>query len=137
MRVYVAGRTSMIAEVRIVQSWLRGEDHEITHDWTKTVEAHGDGVKGELDDDFRRECAELDMDGVIAADAFIMLTGENMSGTLIELGAALMRQLPCAVIGEPERDSVFYELEFVTRMPADLGAQSVFEQLRHWLLLHE
>lgn len=113
--VYVAGKTDDYENVRSVQELCRRVGLHVTHDWTETVEANGAGLKGKISDELRREFAYADAEGVREADLLIMLCSPGLCGTLIEFGIAAEREMPIVVVGTPERDSVFFELEDVSR----------------------
>lgn len=115
MDIYVAGKTDDWPRVRQVQEFCEKLGHRITFDWTKTVEALGpDSGLDPNDEDFRRECAVEDRRGTQEADLLIMLTYTGLCGTLIECGMALGLGTPVLVIGNPERNSVFFALDEVT-----------------------
>lgn len=116
-KVYVAGKTNNYREVREVQQICRSLGLEITHDWTQVIGEVGEdgGLKGEASDSKRQQWAIDDVQGVRAADLFIMLCSPGVCGTLIEFGIAVELELPIVIIGTPERDSVFFELPNVTR----------------------
>lgn len=108
MDIYVAGKTDDWERVRRVQESLIELGHMITYDWTVNVEDDEDtGL--EADDLTRKEWADDDEVGVKQADLVIfMIESEGLSGTLIELGMALAFQKDIIVVGEPERNSVFF-----------------------------
>jgi len=118
--VYVAGKTDDWQKVRKIQALLIDRGMHITFDWTAIIEEIGPrgGLKGEVADDFRAQCAENDREGVRNADLFVMLCGKGLCGTLIEFGMASILEMPIIVVGEPERDSVFFELPEVERCPS-------------------
>lgn len=115
--VYVASKTHNYPRVREVQGLCRQLDLHVTFDWTITVEAVGidGGLKGQLDDPTRRTAAYNDLEGVRDADLLILLCYPGMCGTLIEFGIAAEREIPIILVGTPERDSVFFELDNVVR----------------------
>lgn len=122
--VYVAGKTDDWKHVREVQKLCVERGLRITFDWTAIIAEIGPrgGLKGEVDDEFRRECAYNDLKGVREADLLIMLCYPKLCGTLIEFGMAAEREMPIVVVGTPERDSVFFELDTVIRCDGeDLG----------------
>lgn len=116
MDIYVAGKTNDWPRVRQVQEFCERLGHRITYDWTKTVERVGPDActTGGVDEEFRRECAIEDQRGTREADLLIMLCSGGLCGTLIEAGMALGLGTPVLVIGEPERNSVFFALDEVT-----------------------
>lgn len=96
MKIYVAGKFGMGAEldaIRHVQTTLVAAGHSIAHDWTRV---EGTAEQGTWPADrrrvFRALCAKLDIDGVRAADAVVVLMDDcaySYRGTWTEIGAAL------------------------------------------------
>lgn len=120
MEVYVAGKTDDWRRVRRVQEACVRMGHTITFDWTRVIEREGtDAGLDPEQKDFRQACAIHDQVGVEKADLFIMCCHPGLCGTLIEFGMAAMRRIPIIVLGEPERNSVFFELPGVTMAPLD------------------
>lgn len=118
MNVYVASSTKNIPTVRRIQHTALAYGHRITSDWTKAVERYGEnpGVDT-LDKAIAKECALEDARGVRGADLVIVLCHPDMRGTWIEIGMALAWQIPVWLVGEPERDSVFFQIdEIITPM---------------------
>lgn len=117
MKVYVAGRTNMIDQVRVLQRLVTNHGHEITFDWTAVIEAiGGDSNEKNIAPTAQRANAIKDMVGVQDCDVLIMQCGPGMCGTLIEVGMALALGKKVWIIGSPERESVFFHLDNVTRM---------------------
>lgn len=117
-KVYVAGKTDDYVRVRQAQVMCRATGLEVTFDWTQVVEEIGakGGLKGEVSDEFRRECAYNDLNGVRIADLCVAVVDfPGLCGTLIEVGIAAELELPTIIVGKPERDSVFFELDNITR----------------------
>lgn len=119
MKIYVAGKTDDWPRVKTVQEMLKRLDHEITFDWTRIVSEVGPDTGLTADEEFRRVCAENDRIGVDEADLLVMLCYPGLCGTLIEFGMAASRRIPILVIGEPERNSIFFALDHVTRVGDD------------------
>lgn len=119
MRVYVAGRTNNLDEVRAVQDVVRASAGVITHDWTQVVEEVGnyrDEGTEPPHPGFLRICANQDRDGVLNADLVVVVCSRGLNGTLIEMGMALAWKKPVWVINEPERESVFFYMDDVERV---------------------
>lgn len=118
--IYVAGKTDDWERVQRIQEALVNLGHGITYDWTQIVEEVGPeaGVDGTLDERKRRECADDDMVGVRNADLIIACMSKGVCGTLIEIGMALVYDPPEGIIlvGEPERDSIFFALPNIHRV---------------------
>lgn len=118
MEIYVAGKTNDWERVRRIQEMCGRLGHGITFDWTQTIEVNGPDacVDGTLPDEFKRECAENDREGVRSADLVIACVDyPGLSGTLIEIGMAIAWQIDLIIVGEPERRSVFFELHGIRR----------------------
>lgn len=119
MDIYVAGKTDDWERVRQVQQMCERLGHNITYDWTKTVEEVGPDEGLTASEEFRCECAEYDRQGTRASDLLIMLCYPGLCGTLIECGMAIGLGIPVLVLGEPERNSVFFSLRDVTQADTD------------------
>lgn len=114
LRVYVAGagRDLQRVEAFVASMQLRG--HVLAHDWLHHVRAAS--VAGQEDKDLpdvhAARMAQGDLEGLIAADAFVLLApGEGGSGAWTEFGFALaIFQGPVVVAGPHARRSVFTRL---------------------------
>jgi hypothetical protein len=111
MKVYVAMRFDRRDEARRLMDELERLGHSITRDWTthKSI-----GRKGS-DPELSRTYATEDLDGVLAADAMIMIPEPIPAGTGMhtELGAAICKQLESGrprifVAGEGNGGSLMY-----------------------------
>lgn len=118
MDIYVAGKTDDWERVRRIQETVTIElGHEITHDWTAKIEQDGEDVGLKAGDRDRREWADDDQIGVKQADLVIVCVDyAGLSGTLIELGMALAYEKDIIVVGEPERNSIFFSNELITHV---------------------
>jgi nucleoside 2-deoxyribosyltransferase len=92
MRVYVAGKYGDTTNPRVqeIQNELRAAGHKITYDWTSDAQ---EGTNQ----------AMADMNGVLTADAFVLVTEEHAvvyCGAICELGMALASGIPVYVIGD-------------------------------------
>jgi nucleoside 2-deoxyribosyltransferase len=130
VKIYVAGKTNDWERVRRVQNLCKRYGHEITFDWTKSVEVAGldDGLVDPAD---RLAAAQNDLKGVHDCQLVIALVDHaNLSGTLIEIGIAIGTGKSVWTVGEPDRRSVFYDLPFVKQIPdlLDLALDLPFEQ---------
>lgn len=120
MRLYVAGSTKAIPDVRAVIEICRYGGHEITFDWT--------GEEGEIRSDWSAngeraaELATLERDAVNTADALVLVAppeGVPGLGCWTEVGMALGRGIPVLLVGTP-RESVFWYLPHVRRTSLSL-----------------
>jgi hypothetical protein len=89
MRIYVASKFENKARTREIMAILEGAGHWITYDWTQD-----DGV-------LKQAQAVADLDGVLEADAFVLLVEEDLPycSTLVEFGAALGAGTPVFIVG--------------------------------------
>jgi len=100
MKVYVAGSSKSILGPTIWMGHLRKAGHEITFDWTTDVIA----------DKKDAECAVNDVNGVLTADAIIMVLDgvHTQRGTYVEMGIALGAGKPVYLYEDKAHsDSVF------------------------------
>lgn len=117
LSVYVAGASKNIERAEAFMARVRGNDDifEIAYDWTKDVRAAMTaGVTDHaLTDEQRAVFAMQDMEGVLKADAFVLLAETPMSGGHpIELGMAIaQRRLSpnekLIIVSGGERRSIF------------------------------
>jgi hypothetical protein len=110
LKIYVASKFENKQQVRAVQQRLIDLGHTISHDWTN--EAEGDRKGPELDA-YLQECAIKDYNGVLEADAVLLITQPNMRGAFTELGMALAWGRVCYVVG---RTGNIFE-----HLPTDFG----------------
>jgi len=126
MKIFVSGQIKDLENVRNIQQRLIDAGHQITHDWTRNETGdkmlEGDDAKlADLVETGRR--AELDIQGVIDADAYVMCSDNLKSGKgmYVELGAALAlsvtRDSPKVyIVGALNHMSVFYFHPAVVRL---------------------
>jgi hypothetical protein len=118
MKIFVSGQIDDIANVRSVQSKLVAAGHTITHDWTRNET--GDKMLAKPEDKLRDiqetgRRAELDINGVVDCDAYVICTDNEKvgKGMYVELGAALALQATTNkpkifLLGNMNHMSVFY-----------------------------
>ncbi len=109
MKIYVAGSSLEISAVQQAQTEVRAAGHEITEDWTLSLTEVFKHQGKELAR-FLHHNARADMDGVILADAIILLNDPKCGGAYVELGIALAFRIPVFVIGREKRDILFFHL---------------------------
>lgn len=107
MKIYVASSFEQKEATKQAHELLERAGHEITLDWTTHKWLNGE------DDDQKevlyREYAVADVEGVMAADVFILLLGERKSaGAHIELGIALGAMKRIFLVGEIKDETLFY-----------------------------
>jgi hypothetical protein len=117
MKIFISGQIDESASIKKLFELLKSENHEITHDWTKTDKFLGDRESklANLEESGRR--AEADIQGVLDCDIYI-LSSDNKNvgkGMYVELGAALalkqskLTNLPeIYIIGPLNHMSIFY-----------------------------
>jgi nucleoside 2-deoxyribosyltransferase len=92
VRVYVAAKYEERARlVPEVYAKLREGGHVITHDWTGESD---DNIPPREIDAYHAACASDDIDGVMRADALVLLPHERGKGLYVELGIAFARKIP-------------------------------------------
>jgi hypothetical protein len=111
MKIFVTGQWDSREEIQQIYNVLINEGHTITHDWTVS-----DGIGSPEDN--RHEAgkrAAKDLDGVLAADAYIYCSNHLTPGRgmYVELGAALAAQKLTGkpqvyLVGKLNFPSVFY-----------------------------
>lgn len=122
MDVYVATKAENYRVARIFMRAIEEAGHDITHDWTKQVEAYGAGPD---DPEFRRQCAQEDLKGVVDCDAFIIVMRKGMVGSLIEFGVAIANNKAIYMVVDSEHwpmESIFFDLPEITYMYPSLAA---------------
>lgn len=92
MKIYVASSFHNKDEVRAAQMMLRDHGHEISHDWTPDV---APGERGS--DQWNRylwNSGRKDYDGIMSADAMVILNDIRGRDMLTEYGMAMGRGIP-------------------------------------------
>lgn len=95
MKVYVASKFENQAEVRKAITLLREHGHDITFDWTQHSAV---GKSGQELQDYLRLCAVDDYDGVLFAEALVLIDHPNCKAAYTELGMALAMQARVIVV---------------------------------------
>jgi hypothetical protein len=127
MRVYVASSFSRKPDVRRVMDLLRAAGHEISYDWTPE---DASGLTAAGLEEMLRGAATRELEGVLSADAAVVLHDERGRGMATEFGVAVAARKFVVVVGaraDPtewgEMRNVFYYLPTVVH--ADDEAQAV------------
>lgn len=140
LKAYVSGRISRQVEIQAILARLREVGIEITRDWTWTPAITNEKEAAEFrkkayatrDPKYHQE-ADDDLNAVLDANVFIILTDEQGSGMYVEMGAAFagqkLRNHPQLIyaIGPHFDRMVFYQHHTVLRVNsveeiiADLG----------------
>src|SRR5271169_5229620 len=86
MKVYVSAKFNDKERVQSVYALLKQAGHTITHEWIHNKPSYPFSA----DPAFTAQCAAEDIEGVRAADLFILLSNAEPSmGASAELGAAI------------------------------------------------
>ena len=121
MKVFVSGQLLEKEKINEIYALLQNRGHVVTHDWTKTDNIVG-GYSDNVDEAALR--AKKDIDGVLAADCYIIVT-DNIKcgkGMYVELGAALAAAalkpggMEVILLGPSNHESIFYYHPQVRRM---------------------
>ena len=113
MRVFVSGQFKEKRRVREAFQSMEAAGHVVTYDWTRT-EALGKPYSLYSTEASRR--AREDINGILSADAFILMSDnrECGKGMYVELGAALAlaelrsKQIQIYIVGPMNHESIFY-----------------------------
>lgn len=108
MKIYVAAKFEDAPRVREVYAILRAHNIEITHDWTGEDIAKAQGPDGRA---YKRACATGDLNGVMTADAVLVLNHPLLYGGAAEMGMALAVGIKVFVVGAERRENIFFNLE--------------------------
>jgi len=92
LKYYVAAKFEDRARAKQVIDALIAAGHTVTYDWTQCIQCSV-------------EQAQLDKDGVMAADALVFLAGWKIRdlpylGALVEFGIAVARGIPIYLLGD-------------------------------------
>lgn len=111
MKAFVSGQLNEKVRIRAAYDQLAKAGIEVTHDWT-TTDNIGDYSANAREAGYR---AKLDVQGVIEADVYILLTDNQIcgKGMYVELGAALalasISGSPAVcIVGPRNHESIFY-----------------------------
>lgn len=139
MKVYVAAKYEAKDLTRTWYERLRAAGFTITHDWTNEDDAKAPA--GGLDD-YHRKCAEADVQGVVDADALLLIPHKNGQGMFVEMGIAIARNIPIVVLydinigtnrNDGFRPGVFFDLPNVRTVVNDVAALGALTKIA----LHE
>lgn len=116
-RAYIASSLENAMQVELLRNEFITAGWEITHDWTThgSVQAEGEARI--------REVAMLEVQGVLTADAMVVLL-PGARGTHVELGVAIATRTPTLIVGDTwqnGRQCAFYFAPRVWRMDAPPG----------------
>lgn len=126
MKIYVASSFVNKDAVRSAISILESAGHSITHDWT----VHDDGGRtGEELVAFLKQCAQQDFDGVVNADAILVLNHELGRGMFTEMGIAQALGKPIAVCDVDRANNIFFHMPGVRVCDSVVDAANYFGYL--------
>lgn len=110
MKVYVASKFQNKDEVRRAQALLRARGCEITHDWTNEDAGDRSGMVLEA---YLNRCAEADVQGVLSADAVLVIGYPGLRGCLVEFGMASIAGKPIYGVNREHVEQIFCHLPYV------------------------
>ncbi len=102
-RIYVAGASREVGRCATMIAELRSHGHEITHDWTRSVLAHGGGAPALAPNEERDIFFDDIAIGVRRAHFVVALApreGVITEGAWFELGVAYERKTPIILVGD-------------------------------------
>lgn len=104
MKIYLAGASEEVDQVRNYMTLVRDLGHEITHDWTELVLKQG-GNPREVSEERQQTWCLKDIQGVAGADLLWLLLPEsrNSFGAAFEFGFAYAIGAYTAVSGDWKR----------------------------------
>lgn len=105
MNIYVASSWKNQAEVKAMMAKLTAAGHLITHDWTREEATPAFLSNQEV----RNEYGWRDFQGVLDADAVVVLAHPEARDTRFEMGAAVGMQKPVVVVDPSKWDTVFMD----------------------------
>ena len=128
--VYLAADYSLKDELYILALILEAADLEVTSRW---IRAKNEPIAG-LSQERRRECAEIALEDIRAADVFVLVNpGEHANsgtgGRHVELGYALGLGKPVVVSGD--RTNVFHSLPQVRHIDQDFPLEQAVKEAYH------
>lgn len=106
MKIYVATSFANIPEAREVMARLRAAGHVITHDWT--TEAPDPAWCAPERDAYLDKCGAADYQGVVDADALVLINHPLARDAMAEFGIALGLGRPTFVLYPDRKPSVFF-----------------------------
>lgn len=111
MNIYVAGKWQDREEISKIMHRLRSIGHIITVDWTNHVNPEEQSIL--------MEWAVRDIEGVRKCDLFFGIFVKDFiyTGAVAELGAAIISNKKCWVIGQAISHCIFLHHPLVTIMP--------------------
>ena len=103
-KIYIAGASSEYARVREIMGAARAQYHEITFDWTRSVErlVLANMSEASLFDDEASASVATDLDGVRACDTFVLVVPRSTVitwGAPIEMGYAYALHKRILILG--------------------------------------
>lgn len=125
MKFYISAKFNDKERVKQVYVLLKAAGHTITHEWVHNEASY----PFHANPTFTAQCASEDIDGVLAADVFVLLSNTEPSmGASAELGAAIASYLtfkkPRIYVVGPH-----FDMNFCFFHPAVVRKESVEEVL--------
>ena len=110
MRVYVAAKSEEAPRARALMTALESRGHVVTHDWTRES---AEGLDGPARIEYLRRCAFADVEGVVSADALVIICHPKGSGQYTELGIAIGLGKPIIVMDRARSSNIFLNLPII------------------------
>ena len=113
MLVYLAAPWVDKQQAQEVADILGRQGHCITTRWWEHRDVPGYRTGNETRDELAElaEQAQLDLDGVLGADVFVLLNSQVSEGKAVETGVALCSGMPIIVLGK--RSNLFHYCDMV------------------------
>ncbi len=112
MKLYFAGRTSSAAAINTMIEQAEEDGHEITYKWTESDLLY----TRPYPIDFAGPEAKKELDGVLAAEVFVLISDKAGTGMYVELGFALAQNMTIYSVGEHHDTTLFQHLPEIKRV---------------------
>lgn len=106
MKIYIASAFGNKEEVQHLRDLLIAVGHRITRDWTVEETPQNPMTPGEREA-FDHECGRLDAAAVNEAEALVLIQHPETKNAQVELGIALGRKIPCAILHDERKPLIF------------------------------
>ncbi len=112
MKIFVAGKVGEENLVRKAMDLIKQGGHTITFDWTRIP--HLKPYDQNMEES--KNAAILESQGLLEADALVLLAHEKGIGMYVELGMAIASQKPVYVVGTVNSPTMFLHHPVVKRV---------------------
>lgn len=114
MKVYLAGPWVDRQQFPSIAAKFEAAGHVVTERWWEKEDETGNHID-DTDSEYLEERALADFEGVVRADAMVLVNSKKSEGKAVETGIAAARFLPIVLIGS--RSNVFHYLPNVYLVP--------------------